>query len=162
MTAKAKEIRFEEDARNALKQGIDQLADVVAITLGPRGRNVGLDVSWGSPTITSDGNSIAQEIELKNPFLNMGVSLAKEVAAKIKEKSGDGTTTGIILLRALVHAGLKNIASGANPMEIKRGMEKALEKLLQEIDKIAFHIQGKEEMQNIATVSASGQKEVGE
>src|SRR3990167_9258695 len=125
--SKTKEIIFEEDARNALKDGIDQLADVVAITLGPKGRNVGLQSNWGSPTITSDGNSIAKDVELKDPFRNMGVSMGKELAAKIKERSGDGTTTGIILFRALVRAGLKNIASGANPTSIKRGMDKALE-----------------------------------
>jgi chaperonin GroEL len=110
MSSNPKEIIFEEDARNALRDGLDKLADVVAITLGPRGRNVGLQSSWGSPTITSDGNSIAKDVELKDPFQNMGVSLGKEVAAKIKEKSGDGTTTGIILLRALVQGGVKNIA----------------------------------------------------
>src|SRR3990167_8906202 len=140
MTAKAKEIRFEEDARNALRDGINQLADVVAVTLGPKGRSVGLQASWGSPTITSDGNSIAKEIELKDPFLNMGASMAKEVAAKIKEKSGDGTTTGIILLRALVQAGVKNIASGANPTAIKRGMDKALDAVLKEIDAMSLEV----------------------
>src|SRR3990167_79492 len=134
MTAKAKDIIFDEEARNALRDGIDQLANVVAITLGPKGRNVGLQASWGSPTITSDGNSIAKDVELKDPFLNIGASMGKEVAAKIKEKSGDGTTTGIILLRALVQAGVKNIASGANPIAIKRGMDKALDAVLKEID----------------------------
>ncbi|MBU6446504.1 MAG: chaperonin GroEL, partial [Verrucomicrobia bacterium] len=130
---KPKEILFEEDARTALRDGIDELANVVAMTLGPKGRNVGLDTSWGSPTITSDGNSIAKDIELKDTFRNMGASMAKEVAAKIKEKSGDGTTTGIVLLRALVQGGIKNIASGANPIAIKRGMDKMLEQLLKEI-----------------------------
>ncbi len=158
----AKEFRFEEDARNALRDGIDQLAEVVAITLGPRGRNVGLQASWGSPTITSDGHSIAKDIELKDPFLNMGASMAKEVAAKIKEKSGDGTTTGIILLRALVQGGVKNIASGANPISIKRGMDKALESVLKEIDGMAIGIKSGKETKNIATVSASGNHEVGE
>src|SRR3990167_7053907 len=162
MTAKAKEIRFEEDARNALRDGINQLADVVAVTLGPKGRNVGLESAFGSPTITSDGNSIAKEIELKDPFLNMGASMAKEVAAKIKEKSGDGTTTGIILLRALVRAGVKNIASGANPISIKRGMDKTLERLLKEIDSMAIKVKGKQDTLNIATVSASGNQEIGE
>src|SRR3989344_556129 len=159
---KAKEFRFEEEARNALRDGIDQLAEVVAITLGPRGRSVGLQASWGSPTITSDGHSIAKEIEFKDPFLNMGASMAKEVAAKIKEKAGDGTTTGIILLRALVQAGVKNIASGANPISIKRGMDKALEALLQEIDTMAVQVKNLKDTQNIASVSASGNREIGE
>jgi chaperonin GroEL len=162
MSAKAKEILFEEDARNKLREGIDQLADVVAITLGPRGRNVGLQASWGSPQITSDGNSIAKDVELKDPFANMGVSMGKELAAKIKERSGDGTTTGIILFRALVRGGLKNIASGANPASIKRGMDKALDKLLKEIDSMAISVKSRQDTRNIATVSASGNQEVGE
>jgi len=160
--SKPKEIIFEEDARNALRDGIDQLADVVAITLGPKGRNVGLQASWGSPTITSDGNSIAKDVELKSTFLNMGVSMGKEVAAKIKEKSGDGTTTGIILLRALVQGGVKNIASGANPIAIKRGMDKALETVVKEIDGMSLAVTKTEDTRNIATVSASGNLEVGE
>jgi chaperonin GroEL len=157
-----KEIIFEEEARHALCDGIDQLADVVAITLGPKGRNVGLQASWGSPTITSDGNSIAKDLELKDPFLNMGISMGKEVAAKIKEKAGDGTTTGIVLLRALVQGGLKNITAGANPTAIKRGMDKALEKIVQEIDAMSIAVKNSEETKNIATVSASGNTEVGQ
>lgn len=161
MTAKPKEILFEEDARNQLRDGIDRLADVVAITLGPRGRNVGLQASWGSPQITSDGHSIAKDVELKSPFANLGVSMAKEVAAKIKERSGDGTTTGIVLFRALVKAGLKNIAAGANPTSIKRGMEKALEKVLKEIDAMAIAVKDEKDTCSIAAVSASGDAEVG-
>jgi chaperonin GroEL len=162
MSTTPKEMIFEEEARNALCAGIDQLADVVAMTLGPRGRNVGLQGSWGSPTITNDGNSIVKDVELKDSYHNIGVSMGKEVAAKIKEKSGDGTTTGILLLRALVKAGVKNIASGANPIAIKRGMDKALEKLLKEIDKMAIEIKTSQDTLNIATVSASGHKEIGE
>lgn len=162
MSTTPKDIIFEEEARNALCEGIDQLADVVAITLGPRGRNVGLQASWGSPSITNDGNSIAKDVELKDSYHNIGVSMGKEVAAKIKEKSGDGTTTGIILLRALVRDGIKNIASGANPISIKRGMDKALEKLLKEIDSMAIGVKGHQDTLNIATASASGNKEIGE
>ena len=162
MSSKAKDLVFEEDARVFLRDGIDYLAEVVAITLGPRGRNVGLQASWGSPTISSDGYTISKDLELKNPFLNMGVSMGKEVAAKIKEKSGDGTTTGIVLLRALVQAGVKNIASGANPIAIKRGMDKALERVLQEIDSMSVAIQNDQETRNIASVSASGNEEIGE
>jgi len=159
---KPKEILFDEDARNALMGGIDELANAVAITLGPKGRNVGLSTSWGSPTITSDGNSIVKDIEFKDPFRNMGASMGKEVAAKIKEKSGDGTTTGIVLLRALVQGGMKNIAAGANPIAIKRGMEHMLEKILAEIDAMSYEVKGQSETQNIATVSASGNAEVGQ
>jgi chaperonin GroEL len=158
----AKEIIFEEEARNALRDGIDQLADVVAITLGPRGRNVGLQASWGSPTITSDGHSIAKDVEVKDPFRNIGISMAKEVASKIKEKSGDGTTTGIVLLRALVQAGVKNIASGANPTAIKRGMDKALERIFKQIDALAISVKGSQDTRNIAAVSASGDREIGD
>lgn len=159
---KAKEIIFEEDARNALRDGIDQLADVIAITLGPKGRNVGLQANWGSPTITSDGGSIAKDVELKDSFKNMGVSMGKEVAQKIKEKSGDGTTTGIVLLRALVQGGIKNIASGANPTLIKRGMDRALESVLKELDAMSIEIKDSQDTKNIATVSASGNQIVGE
>lgn len=162
MSDKPKEFLFEEDARNKLREGIDQLAKVVAITLGPRGRNVSLQSSWGSPTITSDGNSIAKEMELKDPFTNMGVSMGKELAAKIKERSGDGTTTGIVLLHSLVQVGLKNISSGATPTAVKRGMEKGLEKILKEIDSMAININTPQEIRNIASVSASGNREVGE
>jgi chaperonin GroEL len=162
MSGKAKQFRFEEDARVSLRDGIDQLAEVVSMTLGPRGRNVGLQSSWGSPTITSDGHSIAKDIEFKDPFLNMGAAMAKEVAAKIKEKSGDGTTTGIILLRALVQGGVKNIASGASPISIKRGMDKSLAIVLKEIDKMAIQVTGNADTKNIASVSASGNEEVGE
>lgn len=160
--SKAKEIIFEEDARAFLRDGIDHLAEVVAMTLGPRGRNVGIQTSWGSPTISSDGYTISKDLELKNPFLNMGVSMGKEVAATIKEKSGDGTTTGIVLLQALVRAGIKNIAAGANPTAIKRGMDKALESIIAAIDKESIAIKNSIDTKNIATVSASGHQEVGE
>ena len=104
-----KDIIFEEEARAKLKEGVDKLADTVGVTLGPKGKNVGIESSWGTPTITNDGNSVVKDIELKDPYANMGVSMGQEVARKIKEKSGDGTTTGIILLRALVKEGIKNI-----------------------------------------------------
>ena len=162
MTVKAKQIIFDEEARHALRDGVNQLADVVAITLGPKGRNVGLQASWGVPTITSDGNSIAKDVEAKDPFLNMGISMGKEVAAKIKERAGDGTTTGIVLLRALVQGGVKNITAGASPIAIKRGMDKALEQLLKQIDAMAIAIQNNQDTKNIATVSASGDPEIGE
>lgn len=156
-----KEIIFEEEARNKLKEGIDKLADTVGVTLGPKGKNVGIESSWGTPTITNDGNSVVKDIELKDPYANMGVSMGKEVARKIKEKSGDGTTTGIILLRALVKEGIKNIASGVSPINLKRGIEKGVDAVLNELDALSTPVENSEAIQNIATVSASGNEEIG-
>ncbi|MBF5059756.1 chaperonin GroEL [Candidatus Neptunochlamydia vexilliferae] len=161
MSTTPKELIFEEEAREKLKEGVDKLADTVGVTLGPKGKNVGLESSWGAPTITSDGNSIVKDIELKDPYANMGVSMGKEVARKIKEQSGDGTTTGIILLRALVKQGIKNIASGMSPITLKRGIEKGVETVLKELDALSIAVENPEAIQNIATVSASGNAEVG-
>lgn len=158
----AKELIFEEEARNKLREGIDKLADVVGVTLGPKGRNVGLQASWGAPTITNDGNSIVKDIELKDQYANMGVSLGKEVASKMKEKCGDGTTSSILLLRALVQAGVKNIASGASPITLKRGMDKAVDAIVQELEKAAIAIKNDNETKNIAIASASGNALIGE
>lgn len=158
----AKELIFEEDARNKLREGIDELANVVGVTLGPKGRNVGLQSSWGAPTITNDGNSIVKDIELKDQYANMGASLGKEVASQMKEKCGDGTTSSILLLRALVQGGVKNIASGSSPILLKRGMDLALESLLQELDKQALSIKTEKEIRNIATASASGNESIGD
>jgi chaperonin GroEL len=157
----AKEIIFEEDARNALREGINLLADVVSITLGPTGKNVGLQTAFGSPLITNDGASIAKDIEIKDPFLNIGANMGKEVATKIKEVAGDGTTTGIVLLRALVQEGVKNIASGANPTSIKRGMDKTLDSILKYIDQEAIAVKNSKDTCNIATISASNHVEIG-
>ncbi len=157
-----KELIFEEEARNKLRDGIDKLADVVGVTLGPKGRNVGLQASWGAPTVTNDGNSIVKDIELKDQYANMGVSLGKEVAAKMKEKCGDGTTSSILLLRALVQNGVKNIASGASPITLKRGMDKAADAIVQELEKNAIVIKSEDETKNIAIASASGNAAIGE
>ncbi len=156
-----KELIFEEEARNKLREGIDQLAEVVGVTLGPKGRNVGLQSSWGAPTITNDGNSIVKDIELKDQYANMGVSLGKEIASKMKEKCGDGTTSSILLLRALVQNGVKNIASGASPINLKRGMDKALEAIVQELEKASIEIKSEKETLNIAVASASGNEAIG-
>lgn len=161
MTTTPKEIIFEEDARDALLEGIKKLADVIAFTLGPKGRNVGLEKSWGAPTITNDGSSIVRDIELEDRYKNMGVSMAKEVVQKIKEKCGDGTTTGTLLLRALVEAGVKQIAAGHSPINIKRGIDKAVDAVIREVEKSAIPIQNNKETRNIATASASGNEEVG-
>ncbi len=162
MSATPKELIFEEEARNKLSEGIDQLAEVVGVTLSPKGRNVGLQTSWGAPTITNDGNSIVKDIELKDQYANMGVSIGKEVASKMKEKCGDGTTSSILILNALVQNGVKNIASGASPIQMKRGMEKALETLLKEIASFAIPIKNEKETRNIAIASASGNAAIGE
>jgi chaperonin GroEL len=162
MSTTPKEIIFEEEARELLLIGIKKLADVVAFTLGPQGRNVGLEKSWGAPTITNDGASIIRDIQLKNKYENMGVAMAKEVVQKIKEKCGDGTTTGTLLLRALVENGIKLISSGASPIGIKRGIDKAVEAVVKEIGQAAIPIKSKEEKRNIAIVSASGNQEIGD
>jgi len=161
MSSTPKELIFQEDARKKLKEGIDKLAEVVGVTLGPKGRNIGIQTSFGAPMVTSDGSQIIKDIELKDQYANMGVSLGKQVAEKIKESSGDGVTRGIILLQSLVANGVKNIASGASPIGIKRGMEKALEHVLKEIDSLSLKIEKEEEIENIATASASGDKAIG-
>lgn len=158
----AKEIIFEEEARLKLKEGVDKLADTVAVTLGPKGRNVGLQASYGAPSITNDGNSIVKDIELKDPYANMGVSMGKEVASKMKEKCGDGTTSSILLLRALVQNGVKNISSGSSPILIKRGMDKAVEAVSEALTSNAIKIQNEKEILQIAIASASGDEFIGQ
>ena len=161
MSSTPKEIIFEEEARDLLLAGIKKLADVVAFTLGPKGRNVGIEKSWGAPSITNDGNSIIKDIVLKNQYENMGVAIAKEVVQKLKEHSGDGTTTGTLLLKALAEGGIKQIAAGASPIGIKRGMEKALEAVVKEIKENSIPVKSSKETKNIATASASGNEEIG-
>lgn len=162
MSTTPKDIIFEEEARDCLLAGIKKLADVVAFTLGPKGRNVGLEKSWGAPTITNDGASIIRDIQIENKYENMGVSMAKEVVQKIKEKCGDGTTTGTLILKALVEQGIKNISSGASPISLKRGIDKAVEAVVKEIEKSSIPVKTKQETSNVATVSASGNREIGE
>ncbi|MCS6801215.1 MAG: chaperonin GroEL [Chloroflexota bacterium] len=151
----AKQILFKEDARRALKRGVDALADAVKITLGPRGRNVVLDKKFGAPTITNDGVTIAKEIELEDPFENMGAQLAKEVATKTNDVAGDGTTTATVLAQAMVSEGLKNVAAGANPMAIKRGLEKGVEKAVEKIKALATPVTGADEIAAVAAISAA-------
>ena len=162
MTASAKEIIFEEQARQKLYQGMKKLADVVVCTLGPKGRNVGLEKGWGAPSITNDGSSIVRDFELEDTFENMGVSIVKEMVQKLKEKSGDGTTTGTLLLKMLVEHGLKNVSSGASPIGLKRGIDKAVEAILKELERLATPVNTKEEIANVASVSASSNREIGE
>lgn len=161
MSTTAKDIIFEEAAREKLLSGIKKLADVTVCTLGPKGRNVALEKSWGAPNVTNDGNNIVKEIELKDSFENMGVSMAKEVAQKIKDNCGDGTTTGTLLLRAMVEQGVKLIASGASPIGVKRGIDKAVNAMITEIEKMAIDVKDSQDTRNIATVAASGDEFVG-
>ena len=154
-------IKFDEDARRALEAGVNKLADAVKVTIGPKGRNVVLDKKFGAPTITNDGVSIAREIELEDPFENMGAQLVKEVATKTNDVAGDGTTTATVLAQALIREGLRNVAAGANPMSLKRGIEAAVEVAVAEIAKQSKEIDTKEEIAQVAAISAADQS-VGE
>lgn len=151
----AKQIRFSEEARRALERGVNQLADTVKITLGPKGRNVVLDKKFGSPLITNDGVTIAKEIELEDPFENMGAQLVKEVATKTNDVAGDGTTTATLLAQAIIREGLKNVAAGANPMIIKRGISKAVDAAVEELKKNSRPIESKEAIAQVASISAA-------
>ncbi|SLM92358.1 chaperonin GroEL [Brachybacterium nesterenkovii] len=157
----AKEIIYDEDARRALERGVDRLANTVKVTLGPMGRNVVLDKKWGAPTITNDGVTIAREIELEDSYENLGAQLAKEVATKTNDVAGDGTTTATVLAQALVHEGLRNVASGAAPVGLKRGMEAAVEAVSEKLGEIAIDIDTKEQIAAVAAVS-SQDREIGE
>src|ERR687888_2265520 len=156
----AKQLEYSEEARRALKRGIDALADAVKITLGPKGRNVVLDKKFGPPTITNDGVTIAKEIELEEPFENMGAQLLKEAATKTNDVAGDGTTTATVLAQAIVSEGFKNVTAGANPLQIKRGIQKAQQAVVQSVKDMAVPVQGREEIANVATISAAD-KEIG-
>lgn len=156
----AKQILFNEDARRALGKGVDALANAVKVTLGPKGRNVVLDKKFGAPTITNDGVTIARDIELEDPFENMGAQLVKEVATKTNDVAGDGTTTATILAQAMIQEGMRNVAAGANPMILKRGIEKAVAKLVEEIKKRSIAVSSKADIAQVASISA-GDEEVG-
>ncbi|MGZ4149121.1 MAG: chaperonin GroEL [Actinomycetota bacterium] len=151
----SKLLKFGEEARRGLEAGVDKLADAVAITLGPKGQNVVLDKKWGAPTITNDGVTIAKEIELEDPWENMGAQLCKEVATKTNDVAGDGTTTATVLARAMVKGGMKNVAAGANPMALKRGIEKAVEAVVESIKGQAKEIESKDEIAQVASISAA-------
>lgn len=157
----AKQIKFDEKARQALKRGVDKLANTVKVTLGPKGRNVVLDKGFGSPTITNDGVTIAKEIELQDKLENIGAELVKQVAEKTNDAAGDGTTTATLLAQSMVAAGIKNITSGANPIAIKRGMEKAVDTVVASLKRMSKHVKSKEEIAQVATISAQDPK-VGE
>ncbi|MEX2459238.1 MAG: chaperonin GroEL [Actinomycetota bacterium] len=148
-------LKYMDEARRSLEAGVDKLADAVSVTLGPKGRNVVLDKKWGAPTITNDGVTIAKEIELDDPWENLGAQLAKEVATKTNDVAGDGTTTATVLARAMVKLGMKNVAAGANPMALKRGIEKAVVAAVEAIKKQSKEIEGKDEIAHVAAISAA-------
>ena len=154
----AKQIKYGQDARHALESGINQLANTVKITLGPKGRNVVLDKKFGAPLITNDGGTIAKEIELEDPFENMGAQLVKEVATKTNDVAGDGTTTATLLAQALVREGLKNVAAGANPMIVRKGIQKAVDAAVEKLLSTAKKVQGKEDIARVASVSAANEE----
>ena len=157
----AKDIKYGEEARKSLQSGIDKLADTVKITLGPKGRNVVLDKKFGAPLITNDGVTIAKEIELEDAFENMGAQLVKEVATKTNDVAGDGTTTATVLAQSIVNEGLKYVAAGMNPIGIKRGIDKAIEAAVAEIQKISKPIETNEEVAQVGTISANNDKQIG-
>src|SRR6266705_1235789 len=156
-----KELLFDAEARRALEAGVDKLANVVRVTLGPKGRNVVLDKKWGAPTITNDGVTIAKEIDLANPYENMGAQLAKEVATKTNDIAGDGTTTATVLAQALVREGLRNVAAGANPMDLKKGIENGVKVAVAFIARYAKEVETKEEIAQVGAISAAD-PEIGE
>jgi chaperonin GroEL len=157
----AKQLKYGEEARKAVIDGIDKLAEAVKVTLGPKGRNVVLDKKFGSPTITKDGVTVAKEIELEEPYENMGAQMVKEVASKTSDVAGDGTTTATILAQAIFREGLKNVTAGANPMALKRGIEKGIEAVVKEIEKISKPTKGRTEIAQVATISANNDETIG-
>ncbi|HEY0094558.1 MAG TPA: chaperonin GroEL, partial [Archangium sp.] len=157
----AKELTFSTDARAALKKGVDQLAEAVKVTLGPKGRNVVIDRKFGSPLITKDGVTVAKEVELENPIENMGAQMVKEVATKTSDLAGDGTTTATVLAQAIFREGLKNVTAGANPMSLKRGIDKAVERVVAELKSLSVETAGKKEIAQVGTISANSDEEIG-
>src|SRR5204862_5205301 len=156
-----KQLKFEEDARASLLRGVNIMAEAVKATLGPKGRNVVIDKKFGSPTITKDGVTVAKEIELKDPYEDMGAQMLKEVASKTSDIAGDGTTTATVLAQAIFREGLKNVAAGANPMGLKRGIEAAVEAVVENLKTQSKQVSGKEDIARVATVS-SREREIGE
>jgi chaperonin GroEL len=158
----SKELHFNVDARAALKRGVDQLAEAVKVTLGPKGRNVVIDKKFGAPTVTKDGVTVAKEIELADPLENMGAQMVKEVATKTSDLAGDGTTTATVLAQAIFREGLKNVTAGANPMAIQRGIAKAVNAVVEELKKISVPTAGKKEIAQVGSISANNDKEIGD
>ncbi len=158
----AKELHFSVDARAALKRGVDQLAEAVKVTLGPKGRNVVIDKKFGAPTVTKDGVTVAKEIELSDPIENMGAQMVKEVATKTSDLAGDGTTTATVLAQAIFREGLKNVTAGVNPMALKRGIDQAVAAIVDELKKMSVPTKGKKEIAQVGSISANNDKEIGD
>src|SRR6266581_4529818 len=156
-----KEIAFHQEAREAILRGVRTLAEAVAVTLGPKGRNVIIEKSWGSPTITKDGVTVAKEVEVENRFENMGAQMVREVASKTSDKAGDGTTTATVLARAIYEEGLKLVAAGHSPMDLKRGIDKAVELVVAELKRISKPTQGQKDIAQVGTISANGDATIG-
>jgi len=161
MTMAAKELRYREDARKAILHGVDALANTVKVTLGPKGRNVVLSRKFGSPLVTKDGVTVAKEVELKDRYENMGAQMVKEVASKTSDLAGDGTTTATVLAQAIYREGIKNVAAGANPMDLKRGIDKAVETVVEDLKKISKPVKSHKEQEQVATISANNDKKIG-
>ncbi len=157
----AKELKFDQEARNSILEGVNLLADAVKVTLGPKGRNVVLEKSFGSPVVTKDGVTVAKEIELEDHFQNMGAKMVKEVASKTSDTAGDGTTTATILAQAIYREGYKIVAAGANPMDIKRGIDYAVEEVVKELKKLSKPVKDQKEISQVGTISANNDPTIG-
>src|ERR1700743_3485681 len=157
----AKEVKFSVDARNKMLHGIETLAHAVRVTLGPKGRNVILDKSYGAPRITKDGVTVAKEIELEDKFENMGAQMVREVAARTSDQAGDGTTTATVLAHAIIREGAKSVAAGMNPMDLKRGIDLAVEAVVEDLKKNSKKVTSNEEIAQVGTISANGDSEIG-
>jgi len=158
----AKQIAFDEKARASIKKGADKLANVVKVTLGPRGRNVILDKKYGAPTITKDGVTVAKEIELRDPYENMGAQMVREAASKTSDMAGDGTTTATVLTQAIYRVGLKNVTAGRNPMSLKRGIDKAVDVVVEELERMNLPTKGKKEIAQVASIAANNDQNIGD
>src|SRR3989441_2024557 len=156
-----KQLKFDEDARAALLRGVNIMAEAVKATLGPKGRNVVIDKKFGSPTITKDGVTVAKEIEIKDPYENMGAQMLKEVASKTSDVAGDGTTTAVVLAQAIYREGLRNVTAGANPMGLKRGIEAAVGAVTEELKKVSKSTKDKKEIAQVATIASNNDKTIG-
>src|SRR3990167_1517173 len=157
----AKQLIFSDEARRAVLRGVEQLSQAVKVTLGPKGRNVVLDKKFGSPTVTKDGVTVAKEIDLEDPFENMGAQLVKEVAEKTSDSAGDGTTTATVLAESIYKEGLRNVTAGTNPMSLKRGIEKAVERVVDELKGFSKPIKDKKEVAQVATIAANCDEAIG-
>src|SRR6202163_4958753 len=157
----AKQIAFDQEARDAIRKGVAKLARAVKVTLGPKGRNVILQKSFGSPTVTKDGVTVAKEIELEDKYENMGARMVRDVASKTSDVAGDGTTTATVLAEAIYNEGLRAVVSGVNPMLMKRGMEKAVEDIVERVKEMSIPVKGKKDLENVATIAANSETEIG-